>query len=297
MNALCEKLDLFVDGELSKDECEHVRVHLGRCGTCAVRFQDAVQLQVLATEAFGDVRASGPAPARKLSLVEEPPAPVVSEQPPVQEARRGSSPQGARPHLQLRHRVAWGLALAAAFAAVVYVSLPTNGASGQLWLTDAPTRRLEARLSFNPLDKHRPFVPMRSGDSSAVEPVPLGELSRLDEEKDANAIAAAFLIRGDAEQARGFLEAASPSPDRDNDLAVVEMQRGELHKALQLLDRVLQKAPGHSQALWNRALVLRDLGQKELAAQAFEQIAARGEPGWSAEASQDARSLRESQTP
>jgi tetratricopeptide (TPR) repeat protein len=187
--------------------------------------------------------------------------------------------------------------VAAALAAVVYVSLPVAGPSPQLWLAEAPTRQLEARLSFNLLDAHRPFVPMRSGESSEVEPVPLSELSRLDEERDAVAIAAAFLVRGDAEHAGGFLEAAPPSPARDNALAVVAMQRGELSEALKLLEQVLRASPGHPQALWNRALVLRDLGQKEQAAQAFEQLAARGEPGWSEEAARNARALREQLAP
>jgi Flp pilus assembly protein TadD len=138
---------------------------------------------------------------------------------------------------------------------------------------------------------------MRSGDASEAEPVPLSELARLDEKKDAVAIAAAFLVRGDAEQARTFLEGAPATPQRDNALAVVAMQRGELSEALRLLEGVLRAEPGNVQAQWNRALVLRDLGRKEQAAQAFEQLAALGEPGWSQEAADNARSLRAQQAP
>jgi len=284
----CEKLYLFIDGELPAEEGEHMRGHLGQCATCATGFQEALQLEVLAAEAFGDSRAPRLAPAPRPS---EAARPHTSQRPPAAAVRRDSSPRPARPHL--RRRVTWGgIAGAAALAAVVYVSLPTAEPSAQLWLAEAPTRRLEERLSFNRLDMHRPFVPMRSEGSTKVEPVPLGELSRLDEERDAIAIAAAFLVRGDAEQARGFLEAAPSSPARDNDLAVVAMRRGELHEALRLLEQVLRADPGHAQALWNRALVLRDLGQKELAAQAFEQIASRGEQGWSEEAARNARALR-----
>lgn len=281
MSTLCEKLYLFLDGELSEEESEHVRSHLAQCETCATGFEDALQLEVLAAEAFGGSRVLRLVPARK---------------PPPWEEPRTSATVTRRRVRQRRH-TAWGLAAAAALAAVVYVSVPGDGPSQQLWLEQAPTRRLEGRLSLEALDKHRPYVPMRSDGSTAVEPVPLGELSRLDEEKDAVLIAAAFLVRGDAEQARGFLETAAPTPDRDNDLAVVARQRGDLHEALRLLERVLQAAPGHPQAQWNRALVLRELGQKELAAQAFEQIAARGERGWSQEAARNARALREELAP
>jgi tetratricopeptide (TPR) repeat protein len=278
MSTLCEKLYLFIDGELTQEECERVREHLGQCEACARGFQDALQLEVLAAEAFGDSQAPRPVPARRLVLV---PRPAALAAPP-------STP----PPVRKQRRVWGGAVAAAALTAMVYVSLPAPGPAPELWLVEAPTRRLEERLSFERLDVHRPFVPMRGGSSTAVEPVPLGELSRLDEAKDASAIAAAFLVRGDVEQARGFLEAAPASPERDNDLAVVAMHRGELHEALRLLERVLRVDPGHAQALWNQALVLRDLGQQELAVQAFEQLASRGEPGWSQEATRNAQALR-----
>jgi tetratricopeptide (TPR) repeat protein len=297
MSTLCEKLYLFIDGELTQEECEHLRGHLAGCEACARGFQEALQLEMLAAEAFGDSRALGLAPKLSPSGLEEQPPPAASGRLPIAAARRDDSPRTARPRVRRHRRAVWGMAVAVAMAAVVYVSVPQGGASPQLWLAEAPTRQLEGRLSFNLLDAHRPFVPMRSGDAAAVEPVPLSELARLDEKKDAVAIAAAFLVRGDAEQARGFLEAAPPSPERDNALAVVAMQRGELTEALRLLEQVLQQSPGQPQAQWNRALVLRDLGQKEQAAQAFEQLAARGEPGWSEEAAHNARCLRRSLAP
>jgi tetratricopeptide (TPR) repeat protein len=279
MNTLCEKLDLFIDGELSEEECQHMHGHLAGCEVCATGFHEALQLEVLAAEAFGARNAQRPPAARKLSLV---PRLATSDTPP--EARR----RVGKPR-----RALWGMGVAAALAAVVYVSLPVAAPSPELWLAQAPTRRLEARLGLRPLETYRPFVPMRSGGSSGAEPVPLPELARLDEHRDAVAIAAAFLVRGDAEQARGYLEAAPASAERDNALAVVAMQRGELSEALRLLEGVLRAEPGHVPAQWNRALVLRDMGQKQQAAQAFEQLAARGEPGWSREAARDAQALHE----
>jgi tetratricopeptide (TPR) repeat protein len=297
MSTLCEKLDLFIDGELSEEERQHMHGHLAGCEVCATGFHEALQLEVLAAEAFGDRNTQRPPAARKLSRVEEAPIPVASEVPPAMAARRQSAPPEARRRVGKPRRALWGMGVAAALAAVVYVSLPVAGPSPELWLAQAPTRRLEARLGLRPLETYRPFVPMRSGGSSGAEPVPLPELARLDEHRDAVAIAAAFLVRGDAEQARGYLEAAPASAERDNALAVVAMQRGELSEALRLLEGVLRAEPGHVPAQWNRALVLRDMGQKQQAAQAFEQLAARGEPGWSREAARNARSLREQQAP
>jgi hypothetical protein len=283
MSTLCEKLYLFIDGELTEEECQHVCGHLTRCEACALGFQEALQLEALAVEAFGDKHTEGPAPARKLELV-QPPATLAPS--------RGAVRGRRKPR-----RVMWAMGVAAALVAAVYVSLPAASPSPELWLAQAPTRRLEARLSLSPLETHRPFVPMRSGDASEAEPVPLSELARLDEKKDAVAIAAAFLVRGDAEQARTFLEGAPATPQRDNALAVVEMEKGKLSEALRLLEGVLQSEPDNVQARWNRALVLRDLGRKEQAAQAFEQLAALGEPGWSQEAADNAHCLRSQLAP
>lgn len=271
MSTLCEKLYLFIDGELSEEECQHVRGHLAECEVCASGFQEALQLEVLAAEAFGG---------------------AASERPAAKAARREAVRRVSK-----KRRVAWAMGMAAAVAAVVYVSLPTEGPSEELWLAQAPTRRLEERLSVGALEEHRPFVPMRSGEEAGAEPVPLGELSKLDEQREAVAIAAAFLVRGDEEQARSYLEAAPATAERDTALAVVAMERGELREALRLLEGVLSRAPGHVQAQWNRALVLRDLGQKQQAAQAFEKLAALNEPGWSQEAAHNARSLRDQLAP
>ena len=72
-------------------------------------------------------------------------------------------------------------------------------------------------------------------------------------------------------------------------LLVVERKAGE---ALDALDRVLADHPNHPQALFNRALALRDLGLPLAAAEAFDKVAALGEPGWSDEAKARAAALR-----
>ncbi|MDY7228892.1 tetratricopeptide repeat protein [Hyalangium rubrum] len=287
MNTLCEKLNPFLDGELAEPEADHVRGHLARCGTCAARFEDAVQLEMLAAEAFhedgrcADTEGQAARPRPDAVTV---PTGVRSPQ----RARRAPPP---RAHHAARRNVAWGGAAVAALAALLYVSVFNVEPSAQLWLAEAPTRSIEARLSYDRVDVHRPYVAMRGGPSE-VEPLPLQELARLDEKKDAIAIATAFLVHGDVAQARGYLETAPASPDRDNDLAVVAMQEGRLQEAMALLEHALRTDPQHIQALWNRALVLREQGQKERAAAAFEQLAARNEPGWSEEAGRIARELR-----
>ena len=292
MSALCEKLDLFVDGELSEAEAEAVRGHLARCGACAARLQEAVQLEMLSAEAFQGKEA----PCAQ--AVPHATNNMVGLESPFSSPEENRAPAAATPRKRSwRSRYFQGMSAAAALATAAYVALPARMPPAHLWLAEAPTRKLEARLSVDQVDRHRPFEPMLSGGSTdEVLPVPLADLSRLDEKKDVLAIAAAYLIHGDAEQARARLEMAPSSPDRDNDLAVVLMQSGNsesLEQARRLLEGVLEREPRHTQARWNHALVLRDLGDKAAAAEAFEQIAASKEPGWSDEALRIARALRQ----
>src|SRR5437016_3333695 len=81
--------------------------------------------------------------------------------------------------------------------------------------------------------------------------------------------------------ATAYLGRAPPSPDVASDRALVQRTSGQLSDALITLDGVLETAPRHAQALWNRALVLRDLGLPLSAAAAFDAVAALNEPGWS----------------
>jgi cellulose synthase operon protein C len=67
---------------------------------------------------------------------------------------------------------------------------------------------------------------------------------------------------------------------------------GKHDEALRLLDEVLTQRPGHPQALWNRGLVLHELGLELGAAKAFEAVAGLNEPGWSDEARENAASFR-----
>jgi len=163
-------------------------------------------------------------------------------------------------------------------------------AAQRIWLTSSATRPLEARLSVAVADGHRPHVPSRA---PAGTPVPLRELARLEAQGDRSGIAAAYLVHGDPQQALAHLSHAPASPGRESDRAVAAFLLNRHDEALSLLDGALDAQPRHPQALWNRALVLRELGLTLLAASAFEAVAALGEPGWSTEALEHARALRE----
>ncbi|MBU8898117.1 CHAT domain-containing protein [Corallococcus sp. M34] len=260
MSAPCDKLESFVDGELPPVDAENFRHHLAQCGTCPPRMQELLALELLADDVLH--------PAE----VKEPPRP-----------------------LRARARWAWvaaPLALAASLAVVMVVSRRADERAGSaLWLAQAPTRSLEARLTHPGADRHRPYEVMR-GAPDASQALSLRELARLEDAGDKRGIAAAYLLRGELVQAAPFLDALAPSPDASSDRAVLALARGAPEEALALAEQALKERPQHPQALWNRGLALRALGLFMTAAGAFEQVAALKEPGWSDEAARRAVELR-----
>ncbi|HZI12314.1 MAG TPA: CHAT domain-containing protein [Myxococcus sp.] len=166
-------------------------------------------------------------------------------------------------------------------------------ADGKLFLASAPSRTLEARVSYPDADLHRPYGPLRSGDAGGGSPpAPLRELARLEAAGDVHGLAAAYLVRGNLEMAAPYLAKAGDSPDVASDKAVLALDRKDYATALALLEGALHARPGHAQALWNRGLVLRELDLWMLAAQSFEAVAALGETGWAQEAKARADALR-----
>ncbi|WP_426746609.1 hypothetical protein VZQ01_00215 [Myxococcus faecalis] len=163
-----------------------------------------------------------------------------------------------------------------------------------LWLTDARTRPLEARLSVPAADVHRPYSRPREERASVA--VPLRELARLEEKADRAGIAASYLVHGDPQQGLAHLQHAQPSLNRDNDQAVALLLLGRHDDALERLDTLLEASGRHPQALWNRALVLREMGLHLVSASVFDEVAALGEAGWSKEAREQAAALRRSVT-
>ncbi|WP_255203892.1 CHAT domain-containing protein [Myxococcus sp. AM011] len=185
-----------------------------------------------------------------------------------------------------------GIAGAAAVAAGLRSRWSPTPVSPELFLTGAPVRTLEARVSYPGADVHRPYGPLRSGDAGGPPPAPLSELARLEAEGDMHGLAAAYLVRRNAELAAPYLAKAGTSPDVASDKAIMALDQGDSATALALLEGVLSAQPKHAQALWNRSLVLRDLELWALTARSFDAVAALGEPGWAAEAKTRADAAR-----
>ncbi|WP_163990220.1 CHAT domain-containing protein [Pyxidicoccus caerfyrddinensis] len=167
-----------------------------------------------------------------------------------------------------------------------------GGVTPQFWAERRAAARIEARLTHPEADKYRPRV-SSGGCPVPPEPIPLKELAKLEEVGDWGGIAAAYALQGEWNQAASFLERMPASPNRDSDLAAVHLARGAHEQALRLLDAVLAAQPKHAQALWNRALVLQEMGLTMKAAETYEQVATLNEQGWGREAHAHALSLRE----
>ncbi|WP_223644677.1 zf-HC2 domain-containing protein [Corallococcus sp. EGB] len=276
MDLWCKKLYRFLDGELESGDEEHFRLHLALCRECASGLHDAMQLEMLSVQALCGAVAHNDAPP--------PPAPLRTPS-------RLRLPRG-------RWWQALGAVVAVGLGALAALMLGDGFHPRDVWRGDASARELEARVAYPAADRYLPYVPVRTGEGDGADPAPeppvsLRALAALEERGDLHGIAAAYLVRGELRQAADFLARTAPSLDRDNDRAVVAMAAGDWRGALDLLEGVLRQAPDHPQALWNRALVLRALGSPLQAAEAFESVARRGEPGWSEEAGIRALALRQ----
>ena len=286
MSGMSEESDIhdlvhaFADGELEPAEAESFRQHLGTCEQCQAELDDILQLQALSGRLATLEAKQAPAPEQTA----RPPIKVSAESP-----RPSQEPRAFKPAWSRRRRaglaVVLGGALAAAFALAVLRNPgvgPEGGGHEALAL--APTRSLEARLSYGGASAWRPYGVKRSGTERALEMVPLSTQAKLEKAGDVHGLATTYLLRGERDSAAEYLGKLSTSPDVDSDRAVVALSKGELEQALILLEGVLEKAPRHAPALWNRGLVLRELGLELLAAESFGQVAALNEPGWSEEA-------------
>ncbi|WP_163997812.1 CHAT domain-containing protein [Pyxidicoccus caerfyrddinensis] len=270
-----DQVHAFADGELSPEEADVFRAHLGTCAQCQEDLNDILQLQALGGR-LGEMDAQ----------------PVQ----PVHPHRDAAPSRAFRPAWSRRGNRVAALALAGSLAAVLAVvvlrSPDVVPQTAHDAMALAPTRSMEARLSWSGASAHRPYGVLRSGDERPRELVPLQQLAKLEEAGDLHGLATGHLLRGERDQAAEYLQRAPASPDVDSDKAVVALSKGELEEALILLDGVLEKHPQHPEALWNRALVLRELGLDALAADAFDAVAGLREPGWAEEAKERAAALR-----
>jgi tetratricopeptide (TPR) repeat protein len=268
----------FADGELTPPEADAFRLHLGTCAECQAELADILQLQGLGGRLAEEERLQAAQAAQASRPAQEPPS------------------RAFQPRWSQRRRVmgaVLGGALAAVFAFAILRTPSTEvpGLDGAEALALAPTRSLEARLSYAGASAYRPYGVQRSGGERPAEKVPLKTLAKLEEAGDVHGLATAYLLGGERDQAAEHLRHAPARPDVDSDRAVVALSKGALEEALTLLDGVLEKQPAHPQALWNRALVLRELGLELAAARGFAQVAELKEPGWSDEARERQRAL------
>ena len=284
MSAQCGRLDAFMDGELPEDERAAFQDHLATCDACRRELRDLMMLEAtVATHATALRRA---------------PAPSLEKE---RAGRRVSAPTPLIYLAPRRRRFVSvsvslvGVALAAAAAWLLYArtaSPPAPSREAPLLLAMAPTRGFEARFSYAPADHYRPYDTDRAAGATAREAVPLETLAKLEQAKDFHGVGVGLLLEGDRDRAGDFLARAAASPDVDADRAVVALQKGKLEDALNLLDKVLTRNPEHAQALFNRGLVLRELGLLLLASESFHRVAELGEVGWATEARARATTLR-----
>ncbi|MCP3165689.1 CHAT domain-containing protein [Myxococcus qinghaiensis] len=294
MSPPCHRLYLFLDGELPPVDEENFRHHLARCAMCASGLHEAMQLELLGFQALHPEGL----PLQDEEEVEEE-APRY-ESPPAWPAPPWPKPvwhQRLRSMLPARRApVGWWAAGAVALGLLVLVLAVPRGRDTppEVWTAHPAQRALEARVAYARADGYRRYVPMRAGPEAPVvtTPLPLRELAELEDRGDLHGIAAAYLVRRDVRQAADFLRRTPASLDRDSDLAVIALEQGRREDALELLEAVLRKSPDHPQALWNRALVLRELGLTLQAAEAFDAVAKQGEAGWSEEARVRSQALR-----
>ncbi|MEO6774836.1 MAG: hypothetical protein ABI467_17810, partial [Kofleriaceae bacterium] len=145
-----------------------------------------------------------------------------------------------------------------------------------------PHRELEPRFAWPGADRHRPYDPPRARSGEA-ERLSFDLLAAVEHTGDPRALAAAQILAGNLPAAATEL-GKQTSADAASDRAALALVQGDPERAIREAAAALALAPDHPQARWNRALALHALGLDRAAAASFDAIAARGEPGWSAEA-------------
>lgn len=267
MTRLCDKVELFVDGELPFEEAEAFRNHFPDCVRCQGEVGNLMQLKLLEhryiRRTVGESKTEVPLP-------------------------------GSRVRWGLPVLVAAASLTAAMVVAVALRPLSTPSLQHDALLLERPERVLEARLSYRGADRHRPMASTMMSGGRAAEELPLEDMAVL-QKTDEHGLSAAYLVHDEPEKAERVLQKLREqgrTPERVNDLAVAKLMQKKSKEALQLLDVVLAEHPRHPQALWNRGLALRELDLPLMAAQAFLEVAAMKEPGWAEEAEQRAKTLQ-----
>jgi len=263
MASLHDQVERFADGELPPAEAEAFRDHLLDCARCRAELENLLQLD-----------------QRLERVVERQPAAVAPQVRSIWSARRPAVAAAA---------------LAALAAAVIAVVLVRRGSvSGDPWLMAEAERRVDLRLAYAPVDRHRPLASRTMGAGTGAPRLPLEAMAALEREGDAAGLAAAYLLRNDrslAEQAAAALAPLPVTPEAEADRSAAALALGDAAAALRHADAALDRAPRLGPALWNRAVALQGLELRFAAAEAFERVAQLGEPGWADEARRRAADL------
>jgi tetratricopeptide (TPR) repeat protein len=279
-------LAAFLDGSLADYERTAVVTHLAECPQCR-----AVALTVVE---FHEVQALD-----GLWQQVAPPAPP----PPLVEtgALRWSREKTRAPAMAL---------VAVAAAAAVAISLPLliparSAPPSAATLRDLAEghRPLEARLSGTRAYAPPPLTspPGAAPDRSSIHLIATATDVRAafaanDAEFSGRAVGIAALLAGDLNDAIATLEIAAAADPSDlrvaNDLAAAYYERSQradrpddLPAALSAVERALESAPAHPEALFNRALIITALGLRAEAETAWQDYIARDpSSGWTGEA-------------
>jgi tetratricopeptide (TPR) repeat protein len=259
-----EDADAFLDGELDEERADAFRLHLPDCEACRAQVERAFHLKAMAATARGELRERRIAWARW--------------------ARRTAGIAGA-------------VVMPAAAALLLVLNQRVDVAA---WVGESPHRDLRERLTSPFADRYREHD-VSLGPEESARAVPMRLVDAL-ESKDPQGAAALFLLSHDWAQAEARFGKLPPSPEVDSDRAALALNRGDAAKALELAAAAIDRKPTLSQAMWNRALALSDLGFFGEAASAFRDVASLHEQGWSTEALQRAaeeerRQARQNQAP
>ncbi|MCY1040640.1 CHAT domain-containing protein [Corallococcus sp. bb12-1] len=272
MSTPCDQLSRFADGDLPLEESQEFARHLAQCEKCQEALTGILQLDQMGRR-------------------------FIERHGPVEILW----------HVVPRNR--WRVAALAAACAVVGLLLvlrvPGAGSLREepsLWA--GTQRTLDARVTYPAADRYRRPSQVMMGEEAAPRvPGALRQvLTELDNRGDLTQLAAAYLAGGNPEPLNAIpsLEQMLQAQKGDaadvlSDLgaahyAAAKSQSGvvalrELREALGLLNQALMRNPGHVQALWNRALVHRQLGLPLLAMQSFAEVERREtDLGWLREA-------------
>jgi hypothetical protein len=254
----------YLGGTLDASEEAAFLDHLAECAECQAELHDEVQLR--------DREDALPKTRTARSC----------------EATPARAPVSARPH-RVR-RIAAGAMSAALAASLVFLLWPPT----PITLASRPTRVYEIRFSYPGAAGYRPYDTLL-GSVTPSEPVEPSVIARLDRAGDCQGVAAAYVLSGELVHAEERYRHCAPSADLDADRAGLAVLRHDYDTALDLTEAVLDVAPNHPVALWNRALALHGLGLDLSAAAAFDRVAihdAQRDPGWAREAAERARNLR-----